>query len=291
MKCFFAHGEQISGVNYYFTRDHLGSVREMTDGSGTIQARYDYDPYGRRTKISGGLDADFAFTGDYYHAASGLYLTLFRAYDSDLGRWLSRDPLAEAMGLNLYAYVGNNPLNAIDLYGLSPNWGKAGLSLIGVGASLIGLVGGAASAETGVGLVVAIESAYSLVTNIQNLSNDLNGRDEVTTGLGKAIGEAVGGEGSDEAKAGETFDLETLFLNPGGDLTALQKAVQDADSINAAQVAINEAGNDTGLWNFLKQLIDPIVSSGCPAGSNSTGNDQNDVWNYISQLNRIEGLP
>jgi RHS repeat-associated protein len=94
-KRFFGEGEQISGTNYYFTRDHLGSIREMVDATGTIQARYDYDPYGRRTKISGSLDADFAFTGDYCHTASGLYLTLFRAYDSDLGRWPNRDPLGE----------------------------------------------------------------------------------------------------------------------------------------------------------------------------------------------------
>src|SRR5207245_2017074 len=82
-KRFFGHGEQISGANYFFTWDHLGSVREMTDSSGTLQARYDYDPYGRRTKVSGSLDADFAFTGHYYHSVSGLYLTLYRAYDSD----------------------------------------------------------------------------------------------------------------------------------------------------------------------------------------------------------------
>ena len=43
-KRFFAQGEQIAGANYYYTRDHLGSIREMTDSTGTIQARYDYDP-------------------------------------------------------------------------------------------------------------------------------------------------------------------------------------------------------------------------------------------------------
>ena len=116
-KRFFGQGEQISGTNYFFTRDHLGSVREMTDGSGTIHARYDYDPYGRRTKVSGDMDADFAFTGDYYHANSGLYLTLYRAYDPNTGRWISRDPMQENESLNLYVYAGEDPINYIDLEG------------------------------------------------------------------------------------------------------------------------------------------------------------------------------
>jgi RHS repeat-associated protein len=120
-KRFFGEGEQISGTSYFFTRDHLGSVREMTDGVGTIQARYDYDPYGRRMKISGSLDADFGYAGMYYHAVSGLDLTYLRPYDADLGRWLSRDPLGETIGLNLYDYVLNNPINWFDPYGACPN--------------------------------------------------------------------------------------------------------------------------------------------------------------------------
>ena len=59
VKRFFGQGEQISGTNYYFTRDHLGSVREVTGTIGIILARYDYDPYGRMTPVSGAFDADF----------------------------------------------------------------------------------------------------------------------------------------------------------------------------------------------------------------------------------------
>ena len=115
---FFDEGEQISSTNYFFTRDHLGSVREMTDFAGTIHARYDYDPYGRKMKIQGDLDADFGYAGYYVHQPSGLYLTIYRAYDSDLGRWLNRDPIQELGGINLYAYVANNPINRIDPLGL-----------------------------------------------------------------------------------------------------------------------------------------------------------------------------
>jgi RHS repeat-associated protein len=119
-KRFFGQGEQISGGIYFFTRDHLGSVREMTDNSQSSRVRYDYDPYGRRAKVSGDLDSDFAFTGHYYHSISGLDLTLYRAYDADTGKWLTRDPIPERGGMNLYAYVDNNPINYIDLSGLAP---------------------------------------------------------------------------------------------------------------------------------------------------------------------------
>ena len=116
-KRFLAEGEQINGTSYYFTFDHLGSVREMTDSGGTIHARYDYDPYGRRTKVQGDLDADFGFTGYYVHQPSGLQLALYRAYDADLGRFINRDPIGEAGGLNLYDYVMNDPVSLIDPLG------------------------------------------------------------------------------------------------------------------------------------------------------------------------------
>lgn len=118
VKRFFGEGEQIAGANYYFTRDHLGSVREMTDINGTIQARYDYDPYGRQARISGTMNADFGYAGMFVHQPSGLFLTFFRAYSAELGRWLSRDPIAEVGGLNLYDYVLNSPTRLYDPYGL-----------------------------------------------------------------------------------------------------------------------------------------------------------------------------
>jgi RHS repeat-associated protein len=117
-KRFYPEGEQISGTNYYFTRDHLGSVREMTDASGNVQSRYNYDLWGRQTMVSGTIAADFGYAGYYQHVPSGLDLTVHRAYNPDLARWISRDPIAESGGINLYAYCLGNPINRIDLLGL-----------------------------------------------------------------------------------------------------------------------------------------------------------------------------
>ncbi len=120
-KRFFAEGEQRVGeghvMNYYYSRDHLGSVREVTNASGVVKARYDYDAWGNQTVVSGNMSFDFGYTGHYRHAASNLYLAAYRAYDPTMARWISRDPIGEMGGINLYGYVRNNALNLVDPLG------------------------------------------------------------------------------------------------------------------------------------------------------------------------------
>ncbi len=64
------------------------------------------------------MQSDFRYTGHYFHERSGLSLALYRAYDSELGTWISRDPIGEKGGINLYGYVANNPINLVDPFGL-----------------------------------------------------------------------------------------------------------------------------------------------------------------------------
>jgi RHS repeat-associated protein len=116
-KQFFEYGEQINGTNYYYSKDHLGNVREMTDVNGILHANYDYDTYGRQTKLSGDMDSDFGYTGFYIEKTLCLDLTWYRAYDPEKGRWLSQDPLGESAGENLYAYVANDVLDWTDSLG------------------------------------------------------------------------------------------------------------------------------------------------------------------------------
>jgi len=109
-----------STQNYFTSRDHLGSVREVVDNTGTFAARYNYDPFGRITKLSGTVDCDMLYTGHYYHEKSALSLAPYRASDAETGRWLSSDPIVEDGGINLYGYVSNNPVNLWDPWGMAP---------------------------------------------------------------------------------------------------------------------------------------------------------------------------
>jgi RHS repeat-associated protein len=148
LKHFYMQGVYVPAASapankLFYTKDHLGSIRELTDDNQNVVARYSYDPWGRRTKVSGLEDADFGYTGHFEHSTSGLTLTWYRAYDAELARWLSRDPMENITGEmpeleegpNLYAYVDNDPLNYIDPLGLSKG-GKQKISVNHQGQTL-----------------------------------------------------------------------------------------------------------------------------------------------------------
>ena len=75
-------------------------------------------------KLTGTIESDVGYTGHHHHAKSGLIFTWFRAYDAESGRWLSADPIEEEGGINLYGYVGGDPVNYDDEFGLSRSPGR-----------------------------------------------------------------------------------------------------------------------------------------------------------------------
>ena len=86
----------------------------------------------------------YSFTGREWDSETGLYFYRARYYDPEAGRFISRDPIGFTGGdMNLYGYVGNNPLNAIDPMGLASYTGILNLTsagFIGGGAVIWGSV-------------------------------------------------------------------------------------------------------------------------------------------------------
>lgn len=122
-----------------------------------LQAQDGYDPYGQMTAISETVLSDLQYAHYYYHSRSGLNLTPNRAYNASLGRWINRDPIGEAGGINLYAYVGNNPVGFVDPTGnqyaqaaqAGATFGAGlGAPLGPVGSVVLGTLGAAAALGT-----------------------------------------------------------------------------------------------------------------------------------------------
>jgi RHS repeat-associated protein len=64
--------------------------------------------------VQGITTPDFQFGDYYFHARSGLHLTLTRPYSGSQGRFLNRDSAGEAGGVNLFRYVENHPVSGVD---------------------------------------------------------------------------------------------------------------------------------------------------------------------------------
>jgi RHS repeat-associated protein len=114
---YYPEGELLQNAPYYYAKDQVGSVVALVDAAGSVAGRLSYGSYGNVTSSTGILP-DFRYAQLFDHPPSGLYLANHRAYDSQVGRWISRDPIREAGGINLYAYVRNNPLRYTDPMGL-----------------------------------------------------------------------------------------------------------------------------------------------------------------------------
>jgi RHS repeat-associated protein len=113
---YWSFGQTTGNSQYYFGTDHLGSLRDVTDANCNPVTEYDYDLWGNRNQVQGTQAFSSGFTGHW--SIKDLVLAPYRVYNPYLGRWINRDPIREKGGINLYGYVGNDPVNEIDPQGL-----------------------------------------------------------------------------------------------------------------------------------------------------------------------------
>ncbi len=107
------------GIEYYLIYNYTGSLMFVTDADGLVVKSLAYDAFGRVINDSAPIfSVPLGFAGGLSDKDTGLVNFSARDYDPIAGRWTAKDPMFFAGGsTNLYAYVGNNPINFIDPLG------------------------------------------------------------------------------------------------------------------------------------------------------------------------------
>ncbi len=224
---YYIHGQGMQAfvegnTAYVYHHDAVGNTVAITDGSGVVKNAYAYTPYGRATNKTETVTQPFQFAGQFgvMTETNGLLYMRARYYDPKIGRFLSEDPSGFDGGLNLYAYVGGNPIMGVDPSGLFTAsvgiYGSAALGFGGGGGtalnfgysekdgfsfSLTGTAQGGAVA--GAGASVGVGFTYTTANNV----NQLNGISSTTGRAGLGPISVEGFKDSNYAGGTLTFDI------------------------------------------------------------------------------------
>ncbi len=110
------HGETIS----YYTHDGNKNVSEVITNDGTVAAHYEYAPFGATILQRGdSLSTNpWRFSSEYAEDDTATVYYNYRHYEPVMGRWMSRDPIEEVGGLNVYVFCDND-ISAFDFIGFN----------------------------------------------------------------------------------------------------------------------------------------------------------------------------
>ena len=230
----------------------------MTDDKQKIAQVYEYDSYGNQHDSKNSIKQPYGYTGREHDRETGLRYYRARYYDGEVGAFLSKDPLGFEGGINLYSYVGNDPINLIDPYGLR-EW-TISRKGVGVSAVIVGLSGQKVTFESNCEDGIKITQSYlvggiGLTVGVRiSLWGDSEGH----------IGETkVSQSGPDPYITGMSFTGPSIGLGYGGSIGSVN---MDFKSYSEAHLFTEGYQLGASLFNFEGQTyypLEPIIEKCC----------------------------
>src|SRR5882762_46232 len=203
--------------------DRLGSVLALADASGNLVTQYTYDPFGNTSAMGAASSNTAQYTGRESDS-NGLYYYRARYYNPQIGRFISEDPLEFGGGdVNLYAYVGNNPISRIDPFGL--DWLN----------NLADFSAGAGSALS-FGLTDVINDA----TGASSVVNKCSGWHTAGTVAGIALITAIGGAAGAEAAEANAGEKGFEFSHWIPDRVGGPRSIFNGNYVSEAEHALSD---------------------------------------------------
>lgn len=200
------------GATQFYHFDITGNTSLVSGAGGAAVATYEYLPFGQIASQTGTAGQPFTFNGRFgiTDEVGDLFYMRARVFDSDLGRFTSRDPIGYVAGdTNFYRYVANDPVNSVD-----PS----------------GLIGTPFAGNPLQGLNLPSRPITSIVSNISRTSSvvgSIGGSLSQTTGLARSAAQAA---------ATATFPLTNLTINPG-----VSPGINSTASLPAREVVLRGA--------------------------------------------------
>ncbi|MCI0711833.1 MAG: hypothetical protein L0154_16880, partial [Chloroflexi bacterium] len=215
----------------YLTHDAQGTSRGMLSATGaSLLESYDYNAFGDFYQPST-MTTKFAYTGQQYDAATGLYFLRARYYDPAIGRFLSQDPYPVNTGnpveLNRYVYTANNPVNFSDPSGLVASFeyesllsrvAKAigGLAAIGTWVANHYLLIAAILAAIGVVAAVSAATSTGTSTAVDEDTQEFNPDDVYQEPVGGSGGSSGDGNDSGDDPGQRPISFAEIVLRIAG---------------------------------------------------------------------------
>jgi RHS repeat-associated protein len=280
------------GMNVQYVHwDHLGSTRMLTDERGVPIAKFKYFPFGYESEFTGGDDIRQKFTGHERDDRVGLDYMMARSCRMALGRFLEPDPYDGSISIsapqswNRYAYVSNNPVNAIDPSGYA---GALVTALCATNGSC-GAPGGTPQDSVGGEL-------RSLGSGLESSSAHVTQYATVVRSDGSVAGviALAGGSTYDSSKTGPadpTNPTQPLHMNPivikAGD-EAFMKTMNGTARGGLAEAGFSIQNKPSGITIAYK--VDTVHSSG-PPNKLALTTDNFTIALYHTHGNKAKAVP
>lgn len=242
------------GAMHWTHTDHLSRPELVTNAVKQVvwRARNFHSERGVTLDSVGGYN--LGFPGQYFDAETGLWYNGFRYYDSRLGRYTQSDPVGLAAGVNTYAYVEGDPINAIDPLGLEGvgHWNSASTlrSWSHDPCVTAAFVDSSLNVTPGVGL-------------IKSLVEDPNSLD-VATGISVTTAAATeyGTRRADAASNARLRELQQWDRNRR-EQASLQRSIQANQGLNKGLRVLGRTFGILGLGVELKKFSQAASKCGC----------------------------
>jgi RHS repeat-associated protein len=250
-----------SGEVYTYHFNAVGSTVAMTDAGQNIVNMYAYTPFGVIAYEVEQIEQPFKFVGQYgvMTELNGLYYMRARYYDPEIGRFISEDPIGFAGGdVNLYAYVGNNPILIIDPNGRCPWCAVVGAFSGAVGGFTSGLISGDGSVTAAIAGGAAGAFAGAAIGLFNPFAGSAAG--EVAGSIiGGIVGGGVGGVTSHAIDHNGEFSLSAAgrgALAGGASAVIASPVVGASVAAGTSNFATSVAGGTMGIFG------DTVVATG-----------------------------